>query len=441
MLSLQYRLAGGLLISLIFLLGLQWILVSGAIRYLLEDYIHDELNREAEAVLAAASFDVDGDFQIDTQRLQSGYGQPFFGHYFQVTHARGSYRSRSLWDTSLEQAILPAGVSQYAYESGPAGQQLLVNRHGYRKQDQALTIIVAEDISGLQHDVARFRWQYGLVSIVVMVLLILLQIWVVRRSLRPVEAARRQLQDLEHGKINALSVQVPREIMPLILEINRLLQAMQLRVQRSRKALGNLAHGLKTPLSVLQQLLSNQQYITDDRLRADLLNHLGKIRQLTDRELKRARLAGGDMYVKSYRLADELQGLVHTLNAVYRDKALTINQDLDPQIQVNIDREDLLELLGNLLDNACKWARSTIGIQVRKTPQILEILISDDGPGCASEDYQRLAQRGLRLDEQTDGHGLGLGIVADIVESYRGTLTFSFSKELGGLQVEVILPN
>ncbi len=437
--SLQYRLGGGLFISLIILLGIQWLLVTGTIRYLLEEYILHELDREGEAVLAAVAFTIEGRLIVDSSRLQSAYSQPFFGHYFEVFYQGGVYRSRSLWDLTLIPTVLGAGAYTYGYEDGPANQHLLVSRRGYHKQAHQLTIVVAEDISGLQQDIARFQWRYGMVSIAVMITLVLLQAWVVHRSLRPVDAARRQLQELERGEISALSADVPREIAPLILEINRLLLAMRQRMQRSRKSLGNLAHGLKTPISVLQQLLANDKLSADTQLRRDMGVNLDKIRQLTERELKRARLAGADVYVKHYPVAAEIQGLIDTLLAIYRDKNLRVEQDLDAQLHVNVDREDLLELLGNLLDNACKWAAHQVRISMHKGATLV-MTIEDDGPGVTAHDFQTLVQRGARLDERTSGHGLGLDIVHDVVQSYHGDLEFSASPALGGLQVKIILP-
>ncbi len=272
-----------------------------------------------------------------------------------------------------------------------------------------------------------------------MVLLVLLQVWVVRRSLRPVEHARRQLQALERGEIPALSGSVPQEIAPLIHEINRLVNAMQQRVQRSRKSLGNLAHALKTPLSILQHLVDDALQ-SGDRPRAQAMaDNINKIRQLTERELKRARLAGGNLYVKHYQLREELTALLATLQAIYRQKSLDVELEVAADILVNMDREDLLELMGNLLDNAYKWATSRIRVQVRRAGE-LHIAIEDDGPGCSAEEFQLLAQRGVRLDEQTAGHGLGLGIVNDVVQSYGGRLEFSNSARLGGLRIDMELP-
>jgi signal transduction histidine kinase len=214
---------------------------------------------------------------------------------------------------------------------------------------------------------------------------------------------------------------------------------MQDRLERSRSALGNLAHALKTPLTVLVQLEDSETVRQQPQLRQQLTEQTGTIRQIIDRQLKRARLAGVSTPGLMFEPGREFEGLVTILKQIYGERGLEIELDIPPDKSFAGDREDMLELFGNLLDNACKWASSRVLVTVSDAPG-LEVSVEDDGPGCPPELREQLSQRGRRLDESTAGHGLGLAIVRDIVEYYQGTMEFGQSDKLGGFRVDVALP-
>lgn len=441
MYSLQWRLGTGLLVSLVFLFLVQWLLVSSGIRYLYEDYILLRMERDLQAVLAAASISAqDKQLNLSSDRLDPAYERVFSGHYFHIRSSAGELRSRSLWDTELPLQSLEKGAVLQLTGEGPEQQLLLTLMRGFQKQDQKLTVAVAEDISHMQQDISEFQWRYGVITGLILIVLILLQVWTVRRNLRPLEEVRAELQLLEQGEREQLSLPVLREVAPLITEINRLLLTMRKRMSRSRNAMGNLTHALKTPITLLQQLMDRDELTQYPQLQQQMGQQLRQVRQLVERELKRSRVVGDTLYAGQLDLQAELDALVSTLQRLYQGKDLLFRLDLTGIQSVTIDREDLLELMGNLLDNACKWAKGVISVSAHAQSGNLVLLVEDDGPGCPDDQMFQLTQRGVRLDEEVDGSGLGLAIVKDLVDSYDGIFQIRRSSKLGGLAVEVSLP-
>jgi signal transduction histidine kinase len=209
-------------------------------------------------------------------------------------------------------------------------------------------------------------------------------------------------------------------------------------LKRSRNALGNLGHALKTPLAVLLSLASSEQLDAHPQLRLVLKDQLEQVRLRLNRELNRARLAGDALPGALFDCDAELPGLLATLNMIHGEH-LHLSYAAPTGLQLPWDREDLLELLGNLLDNACKWADAEVRLSVVETAQAYELNVEDDGPGIPQDQRDQVISRGTRLDEQTDGHGLGLGIVRDIVDTWGGELLLQES-EWGGLKVTIDLP-
>jgi len=282
---------------------------------------------------------------------------------------------------------------------------------------------------------------YSTATLFAVIAFILTQLLILRRSLQPLELVRHEITLLEKGETRSLSEAVPAEIRPLVSQFNKLLIVMAQRLKRSRNATGNLAHALKTPLSLMVQLIEQEALSATPKLQQELRQSVIRIQQLMERELKRAQLAGKATSGQQFRFEQELPPLVETLQRIYREKGITINTTIEHDIQYAADREDLLELLGNLLDNACKWADHQVTLTIAYDHTLM-ITIEDDGPGCSDKAMQQLTQRGTRIDENieksVDGHGLGLAIAHDIVTAYDGTLTFKRST-MGGLAVEVTL--
>ncbi|ALP54049.1 hypothetical protein Tel_13415 [Candidatus Tenderia electrophaga] len=434
--SLLARLGLGLGLGLVAVFVLQWWVVNTAVRTLTQDYVVSRLEHDADSLLARIAFTSDGRVHFDTQRDEAIYHMPFSGHYYLVQSGTQQLRSRSLWD---EDFPVYAARGEPQYVSGPNDQWLLLIVREFSKQGHPLRIVVAENMTPLLQQLHDFGQRYALVSVVLMVLVMLLLALLAKRSLRPLGLVIEDVKRLELGEITRLREAVPSEVHPLVKEFNRLLQVMQDRLERSRSALGNLAHALKTPLTVLVRLEDEEVVRQNPQLARRLQEQTGAMRQIIDRQLKRARLAGISTPGLSFDPGREFDGLVDILRQIYSERGLEFELRIPQHKTFAGDREDMLELFGNLLDNACKWARRRVRVTVPDRAG-LTVTVEDDGPGCAPELRQQLDQRGRRLDEGTAGHGLGLAIVRDIVEHYQGSLVFGQSEDLGGFRVDVVLP-
>jgi len=438
--SLQSRLGIGLTVSIVTLLLVQWLAVSFTIRHVAEDFVASRLQHDAEDLLSTLRI-TDTALIVNDHRISSVYSVPFSGHYYRIQNEHHTLRSRSLWDEDMETPALATGQVKEFHLVGPLLQSLLVWQAGYKKRGQHITISVAEDVTHIEEDITEFMFWYSATTLFAVIAFILTQLLILRRSLQPLELVRHEIMLLEKGETRSLSETVPAEIRPLVSEFNKLLIVMAKRLKRSRNATGNLAHALKTPLALMVQLIEQEALSATPRLQQELRQSVSRIQQLMERELKRAQLAGKATSGQQFKFEQELPPLVETLQRIYQEKGITINTAIEHDIQYAADREDLLELLGNLLDNACKWAVHQVTLTIA-CEDTLMITIEDDGPGCSDNAMQRLTQRGTRIDENieksVDGHGLGLAIAHDIVSAYDGTLTFKRST-MGGLAVAVTL--
>ncbi|SDU90061.1 sensor histidine kinase [Pseudomonas mucidolens] len=433
--SIQRRLSLGL-ISVMLIVGLVlaqtslWLFEMG-----LQRYLESGLRNDSENLLVALVRGPNG-LQLDEQRLSSAYQRPFSGHYFRIDFSDTHWRSRSLWDQELPR--LPHAGLKGNLQLGPEGQQLLVLRSDYKRFGQSISISVAQDYTPVRESFRLMR-QIGLVlGLSALLLILILQRITVRRALRPLETAREQIAQLQQGQRSQLDNQVPVELEPLVAQINHLLAHTEDSLKRSRNALGNLGHALKTPLAVLLSVASSEQLKEHPQLARLLREQLTQVQQRLNRELNRARLAGETLPGALFDCDAELPGLLATLNMIHGEH-LDLSYHVSPGLQLPWDREDLLELLGNLLDNACKWADAEVSVSIQPTPQHFQLVVEDDGPGIPETQRDQVFSRGTRLDEQTDGHGLGLGIVRDIVDVWGGTLQLRESA-LGGLKVLIELP-
>ncbi len=432
---MQRRLSLGL-ISVLLIAGLVvgqvslWLFENG-----LQRYLESGLQNDSENLLIALSRGPQG-LQLDERRLSPAYQRPFSGHYFSIEFGETHWRSRSLWDAQLPRPDRP-GLSR-ELQPGPEGQMLLVLRSDYQRLGQAVSITVAQDYTPIRDSLRQVQ-RIGLgMGVLALIVILLLQRVTVRRALRPLETARQQISQLQSGQRSQLDARVPLELEPLVTQINHLLAHTEDTLKRSRNALGNLGHALKTPLAVLISLANDPRLAAYPQIQNTLCEQLEQIQQRMSRELNRARLAGDALPGAQFDADAELPGLLSTLGMIHGEH-LQLTHNVAPGLLLPWDREDMLELLGNLLDNACKWADSQVELSISQTGDGFVIEVQDDGPGIPETERDQVFSRGMRLDEQASGHGLGLGIVRDIVEAWGGKLQLG-TAEIGGLLVSIKLP-
>lgn len=433
MISLQRQLRRGMLVTLLVAMAALLLLVNAGVERLTREHVSSRLQHDAQSIIASLARAPDGQWRLDTARLSTVYDRVWSGHYYVVLAGDRQFRSRSLWDHPLDVERLQPGQSRESLSDGPGEEQWLTWTQGVRKQGGVLTVWVAEDIHPLQ--VMRYTysaWALVLVAGTLLILLIVQQ-WLLGRGFRKLHQVREAIRDLRGGHDEALHRDMPAEVQPLVEEIDRLLTQLYHRVMRSRNALGNLAHELKRPMQRLTMLVETMQSDRHQELHAAL----NDIRRLLDRELKRARIVGVSSPGRQLSAADDLPPLLEVLRQLYPDR--TIICEYPPDLVLPQDRDDLLELLGNLLDNACKFARGQASMTIDESPGGWTITIWDDGPGVTGDQLTTLTRRGVRYDESVAGAGLGLAICRDICDSYHAELSFS-NRCRGGLEVRVFLP-
>ena len=432
--SIQRRLSLGLISGLL-IAGLVvgqvsiWLFENG-----LQRYLESGLQNDSENLLIALSRTPQG-LQLDERRISPAYQRPFSGHYFSIAFGDTHWRSRSLWDAQLPRPNHP-GLDR-TLEPGPDGQMLLVLNSNYQRFGQTVSITVAQDYTPIRKSFQQVQ-RVGLgIWVVALIVILLLQRVTVRTALRPLETARKQIIQLQAGQRSQLDEKVPQELEPLVTQINHLLIHTEDNLKRSRNAVGNLGHALKTPLAVLFSLAKDPRLAAYPQIQRALSEQLEYIQQRMSRELNRARLAGDALPGAHFEADAELPGLMATLGMIY-GKHIELKCNVPSGLHMPWDREDMLELLGNLLDNACKWADSEVELRILQRGNEFEIEVQDDGPGIPETERDQVFSRGTRLDEQTSGHGLGLGIVRDVIEAWGGEMQLS-TGALGGLSVLIKL--
>ena len=306
------------------------------------------------------------------------------------------------------------------------------------------TVYILEDTTALSRQVIVFRgalWRYlggaGLV-------LLLLQALILRWSLWPLARVVAELKRVQRGQLARMSGHHPRELEPLTDSINALVDSERENLDRQRNTLADLAHSLKTPLAVLRSRLDSGA--GGDDLREDVDGQLRRMNDLVSYQLARAASGGHKLFAAPVAIEPHAEQIVRGLEKIYAGKGVICEFEIDPETRFHGEPGDLQELLGNLLENAFKWAKSRVLLTIQpganapnRRPGLL-IEVDDDGPGIAPENVATVLQRGVRGDERVQGHGIGLAIVQDIVRDYRGTLEVHASAELGGARFQVALP-
>ncbi len=436
--SIQVKLSIGLFISLVLAFSYLWQSTNDSIRALSEQYVVQHLKHDAESILNALSVDDKNKLSLNLKQIEPVYLRPFSGQYYLIKAKNKLIRSRSLWDQELLIPDLMAGEQKIFSLIGPEKQPLLIIASGFNKQGMTYTIAVAEDITPTLIGQQNFQYKYSYTVGGLLVFLLACQVLILRLSFRPLKHIQQQIKQLRQGELQQIDLQVPDEVFDLVGEINHLLRVMENRLERSRNALGDLAHALKIPLTVIQQLTNSHTLKAQPEICDSLQKQTNNMQGVIQRVLKQARFSGEGVVISKFNAREEVPELIKVLQSMYREKGISIQYTQTGKEVIAIDREDMMELLGNLLDNACKWAKSKITISIDNNESV-QIMIEDDGPGVSKENRVKLIKRGIRLDEMNEGHGLGLSIVQYMVEQYGGQLKLDHSSQLGGLLVKVTL--
>lgn len=384
--------------------------------------------------------------EANLSQLPNQYLQPFSGKYFllQLEANHLTLRSPSLWDFDFNPSNSANSKNPLLnLISGPNQQQLIVFTGYYLYNDQPLNLSLASDYAPIIVKFNQLKKLGLLLGVSLLLLLLVAQSWLIRLSLKPLTAAKNQLKQLEEGQLDQLSPSQIKELQPLIAQINQLLTWQNQQLTKSRSALGNLGHALKTPLAVAFSLANRQEVQALPEIHTSLNQQLTSLNERISQELTRARLVSSGRVGVKFNPAVEVPKLVQLMQQVHGQR-LTINYQLAEDLILNYDRDDLLEMLGNLLDNACKWAANQVVIHLAlaEKPNLKKyylITVEDDGAGLSSAEIQQITTAGTRLDEQIQGHGLGLAIVKQLVKAHQGRLAF-YPSGLGGLKAAISLP-
>jgi signal transduction histidine kinase len=261
-----------------------------------------------------------------------------------------------------------------------------------------------------------------------------------RRSLASVDGLREQLGDVQSGKTTRMDGRFPAEVQPLVDDLNVLIEHRERAIDRAIAKAGDLAHGLKTPLALLAQEADRATAAGQPEIAAAITHHVDRMRRQVDYHLAHARAAASGVRGGARAVVrDTADGLARTLQRLHADRALVIDVQVPPAIQASVRREDLEEMLGNLMDNACKWAVARVVASATQEGAVVTVTVDDDGAGLPVEMRAAVLRRGVRVDEAAPGSGLGLAIVADLAELYGGSVELAESPA-GGLRALLRLP-
>ncbi len=446
--SLRLRLLLAAAISV----GLALVLAGFGLVALFDRHVERRVNAELRTfvtqIAGAIDFGADGQPRLSRALADPRFERPYGGLYWQIEgDDRPVLRSRSLWDYVLQ---LPAPVGESGRPQryqliGPQGKLL----HAYERRivfpatsgDRTFRIVVAVD----QHELDNARDEFVediAPALIILALILVAAAWVqVNVGLKPLEAVRQGVAAIRSQRARRLEPDFPDEIMPLVNEVNELLDAQDRTVERARMRAADLAHGLKTPLTVLANDAEKLRRKGEGDMAREIEDLVRAMQRHVDHELARVRVAAHSRrQVASADLGKVLRGIVETVRRTPQGEKLSWEvSGAETAAMVAVDAHDLAEMLGNLVDNAAKWATGHIAIRIGRDGSMAVATIRDDGPGVPAAALEALGRRGLRLDEGVAGTGLGLAIVRELLDAYGGSLTLA-NRAGGGFRAEIRIP-
>lgn len=421
--------------------------------------LRERLKNYATAYAGGIDFTRDRSLYIREQPPDPRFDVPGSGLYLQVVMPNGYGNSMSAEGPILpdaggrllapRQEVFEGPLPMTQIDGSPGevyryGLGLVWGGDGLPEAEFPYTIYVMEDSRALGAQLRVFRGAVWFWLGVTGLILLLLQTLVLQWSLRPLKRVIIELTKVQRGERERMSELHPRELEPLTASINAFIESERENLDRQRNTLADLAHSLKTPIAVLRTQLDSGS--DEAALREELDVQLQRMNNLVSYQLARAASSGHKLFSAPVPIESNAEEIVRGLEKVYASKGVLCEFEIEPGVKFYGEPGDLQELLGNLLENAFKWARRRVLLTVRSRPVAgsrragLELAVDDDGPGIAPEDIAKVLQRGVRGDERVQGHGIGLSIVQDLIRDYRGELQVKRSTELGGARFEVGLP-
>lgn len=390
-------------------------------------------------LLARAELDDAGALVMPPELPEPRLSVPGSGLYAAIYNPQRRERWQSASSLGREPPFLREGVQvgqwRYGTVPGASGEYLMAAygvRWAGRNHSATLVLTVLEDKAALDKELAIFSRTLWLWLGGAALLLLLAQVLLLQWGLAPLARVTREVRRVEAGEQLRIDGKYPTEILGLTDNLNTLIEQERVRQKRYKEALSYLAHSLKTPLAVLRGALANPP-----QLPAAVEQQVARMDEIVQHQLGRAGAGGATRFAPRVPLAPIAERIRDALTKVYADKGLTLELQCDAQLGWRIDEGDVFELLGNLLDNAAKWARSRVRATLWQEAGRLHIRVDDDGPGFS--DTESVLQIHVRGDERVPGHGVGLAMVKDLVDSHHGQLSLTRG-ELGGARVEIVLP-
>ncbi len=424
--------------------------LSDAFGSAVRDNFDTALQVDLDGMIAAAEPDPSGQVSLQEHFLNRRFDRVYSGLYWQIVpeaHGAAVQISHSLFDKTIKiEDPHPVGGLIWGTADGPDKQRLrvLARRVSFpvsatanRNDSRAYSFVVAGNLAAVDNEIADFD-DTLIRSFVVLLLGLILAVFIqVRVGLLPLRRIGEALARIRSGAARRLEGKFPAEIVPLASELNSLIEHSAEVVGRARTHVSNLAHYLKTPLSVL----SSEAQANPGPLADAVLRQVSVMRRQVDHYLSRARAAGAlDVLGNRTPACPVLEDLARVLDRIHAARGIEIEVVCPPQLAFRGERQDLEEMAGNLMDNACKWARTWVVARAEIRPNGRFLLaVEDDGPGLSAADRGRVMERGERLDESVPGSGLGLSIVRDIAKLYGGGLELQESAQ-GGLRAVLDLP-
>jgi len=447
-LSLRLRLILAASLVLAGFLGLTGFTLYEAFRSSTEQALRDRLLGLIYSLLAAADEDEQDGIYLPGMLSDPRFNQPGSGFYAQVDGAGDGWRSMSMLGSGLDlSANLGAGELRYTQQPLPGGGTVMVASFGvvwetFDGTERAFTFSVAEDLETFMDQLEGFsRTLWGWLAALAGLLLVA-QLLLLRWSLAPLDRMAIELRRVREGESDRLAGPYPRELHLLTSSLNSLLDHLRARETRYRNSMQDLAHSLKTPLAILRTAASSE---TDpERLRRGLDEQIERMNGIVRHQLGRSSGSGREIMIRPVELRTACIRIAKALEKVDAERRIAFEVDVPGDLRFHGDEGDLLEVLGNLLENARKYADSRARVQARASGAAvgaggLEIDIEDDGPGIPPALRRIVRERGGRADQAHPGQGLGLSVVDDIVRAYRGRLEIGDS-DLGGAKIRVSFP-